>query len=446
MSKEIIIKTNVGEVKGTLFSDVAIFKGIPYAKTNRFENPTSYIWDGVYDATDNEIDSYQFSSFYDNSMKKSTFYDDEFRFDGKEYHYADSPMTLNIVKPNDANNLPVLIFIHGGGFENGKVGEVPYGDTKEYAKRGIIFVSIGYRLNVFAMYRGENYGLKDQVAAIKWVYDNIEAFGGDKEKITICGQSAGAMSLQNLLYSDKLKGIVKGAIMMSGGGVIPSMMGPKPKEGSYEFWDKVRSDAGVATDEELKNVDPKVLWDAWNKNIRSKGGYMYMQPAIDGEIVIDDPKKLVKENKHLDIPLMIGITSQDFVPILLYELAYNFAKRNHKYKRNDVYCYFFDRYPPGNKFKAFHAVDLWYLFGNMQKSWRPFDETDYKLCSLMCDYVANFVKTQNPNGDNLPSWPATSKKQKGMKLFDGVNDEKLIYPCKARRKVWKTLLFDKGPM
>ena len=54
----------------------------------------------------------------------------------------------------------------------------------------------------------------------------------------------------------------------------------------------------------------------------------------------------------------------------------------------------------------------------MQKSWRPFDETDYKLCSLMCDYVANFVKTQNPNGDNLPSWPATSKKQKGMKLFE----------------------------
>ena len=111
MSKEIIIKTNVGEVKGTLFSDVAIFKGIPYAKTNRFENPTSYIWDGVYDATDNEIDSYQFSSFYDNSLKKSTFYDDEFRFDGKEYHYADSPMTLNIVKPNDINKHGISTYI-----------------------------------------------------------------------------------------------------------------------------------------------------------------------------------------------------------------------------------------------------------------------------------------------------------------------------------------------
>lgn len=437
------VEAKCGRIKGYQEEGTCFYRGIPYAKTERFTLPKPYVWKGEFDATVGEVDCYQYSSFMDESQAADTFYYDEFR-SGRKFTYAEDFMTLNIVTPMEAKHMPVLIFIHGGGHETGTVGEMPYGLCTEYAKRGIIFVSIGYRLNVFSLYDGMNYGLYDQIAAVKWVQENIEAFDGDPTKITLMGQSAGAMSITDLMYCDKLKGIIQGVILMSGGGMVPRFAGPWTREQAKPFWDKVRHRAGVTT-EEAKTVEPERLWKAWYEVSRESKGFQAIQPSIDGTIITDAPQEVFKAGKELDVPIMLGVTSQDFLSVILYEMGLSWGLQNEKKKKQPVYAYFFDRTPPGNRFKAFHACDLWYMFGCMEQSWRPFEKVDEELASQMQDYVANFVKTSNPNGAGLPEWKPLSKTNRGFRLFDGVS-KGVMDPWKCRYKVWKTMLWDKGPM
>ena len=439
------ITTKHGIVKGYEDNDAYIYRGIPYAKTLRFEMPEEISWDGVFDATSTETDAYQLSAFMNEFEREFSFYSKEFR-QGKVSKYSDSPMTLNIITPKgDIKNLPVFVFIHGGGFETGTVGEYPYGLSTEYAKRGVILVSVGYRLNVFSWYKNLNLGLFDQEFAIKWVYENIESFGGDKENITIGGQSAGAMSVIDLLLTKRLENIVKGGIVMSGAGPLINIFGPKPKEKSDWFWDNVRIGAGCETMDDLKVVDPKVLWESYYKE-RSKGVPLYLaQPGIDGAIIPNTPSYQFKHKEELDVPILIGVTGQDFMPLVIYILALRWAKDNARKHKSPIYGYFFDKTPPGGDYKAFHACDLWYAFGNMDKSWRGFKEDDIALKDMMADYFANFIKTKNPNGENLPEWNPITKKFKGFRYFNGLNDG-YISPRKARKIHFKVLTKDKGPM
>ena len=233
------VMTTSGLVQGYELDGVHIWRGIPYASTPRFRKPEPYRWEGVFDATRGELDGYQQKAFLDEGkLFGDTFYYNEFK-SPINYAYSDDFVTLNIVAPKDARDCPVIAFIHGGSFEVGNIAELPYGLTKEYAKRDVILVSIGYRLNVFALYRGGNYGLHDMAAAVDWLYDNIASFGGDPKHITLMGQSAGAMSITDLLYSHRLKGKVYAAITMSGGGMIPRGFSPWTKEQCQGFWDKV---------------------------------------------------------------------------------------------------------------------------------------------------------------------------------------------------------------
>lgn len=441
---ECIINTPCGRIKGEEKDNIQIFKGIPYAKTERFKYPEMIAhWDGVLDATGAEIDCYQYSSFNDESADENNFYYKEFRSD-REFKYAESPMTLNIIVPSNKKDCPVLLFIHGGGFETGTVGELPYGTCIEYAKRGIIFVSIGYRLNIFSLYETKNLGLYDQITAIEWINKNIEAFGGNPNKITLIGQSAGAMSITDLCYTNRLKGLISGAIMMSGGGKVPSFVGPWSKEKNAQYWAKIRENAGVKTEEEFIKLPAETIWHAWNKEARERNNYHLLQPGIDGVIIPDEPSKLSFES-HLDVPIIFGVTSQDFLAPILYEFALKWGIESFKYNKQPVYGYFLDRDMPGDKYHAWHGADLWYLFGNMNYSWRPFEDVDYNLSKQMIDYVSNFVKKQNPNSDNLPVWKPITNSQKGFRLFDG-NSNGLIYPNKCRLKTIYTMLFDKGPL
>ena len=193
------IMTTSGLVQGYEQEGVRIWRGIPYAATPRFRKPEPYRWEGIFDATVGELDGYQQKAFLDEGkLFGDTFYYNEFKSPIK-YAYSDDFVTLNIVAPKEAKDCPVIAFIHGGGFEVGNIAELPYGLTKEYAKRDVILVSIGYRLNVFSLYRGGNYGLHDMAAAVDWIGDNIASFGGDPRRITLMGQSAGAMSITDLL-------------------------------------------------------------------------------------------------------------------------------------------------------------------------------------------------------------------------------------------------------
>ena len=439
-----LVQTKYGAVKGIQDETCRVFRGIPYARAERFEYPQSVSWEGVFDATQQEIDVPQYATYNDEAERDDTFYYEEFR-KGLTFCYEEGPLTLTVTTPPEPKHCPVLVYIHGGGHETGMVGELPYHGCTEYAKRGVILVSVSYRLNVFHMFRSRNYGLYDQVAALKCVHENIADFGGNPERIVIMGQSAGAMSVMDLCYSDALQGIVKGAIMMSGGGLVPAITYPATEEQSKDFWDAVLRRAGIASDEEAKTTDAETLWRAWYAESREHYSFHTAQPGIDGTLIPDLPQRLQRQDKILNIPMIMGITSQDFMTVFIYEMAYGFARWSARHHRAPVYGYMFDRTPPGNKYKAFHAADLWYAFGNMDKSWRPFEEADRKLSEQMIDYFANFVKGGDPNSARLPHWKPISRNHRDFRLFDGVS-QGYATPSACRKKMRHTLLKEKGPI
>ena len=446
MSK-VTIETSLGRVTGTEDNGIRMFYGIPYAVTERFELPKPYpAWDEL-DASESgsEIDCIQHRTYYDES---GTFYHEEFRPGtlAEDWQFAESPMTMNIIARADADKDPVLVFIHGGSFENGCVGEDPYGTCTEYAKHNILFISLGYRLNVFGLYKSGNYGLHDMVFGLRWIKDHIADYGGDPNKITIMGQSAGAMSVMDLLYSQTLRGVVRGAVMMSGGGAVPDITGPyTPEESDEVFWSKVREEAGASSEEEFKAMPAETIFEAWYKCARTIGNVRTQQPGIDGTIIPKMPSQIMREGSYLDVPIIAGVTSQDFMPYIIYDIAEGMGIVRDLHRHSKVWGYMFDRTPPGDNYKAFHAADLWYMFGNMDKSARPFGEEDYRLRDEMVQYVANFVRFGDPNGGGMPYWPSIGMRQRKFRYF-GDDDMRLIGPVRSRNKEWKTFLRDKGPM
>ena len=430
------ISTKCGGVKGIVTEDAYIFQGIPFATAGRFEYPVQVSdFNGDFDATGKPLEFPQFSTYNDDSNR---FYTKEFRA-GETFEYAESPLTLNIITPKDAENCPVLIFIHGGGFFTGKQSENPFGTSTEYAKRGVILVSISYRLNVFALYRCENYFLYDQITAINWVKDNISDFGGDSGNITLMGQSAGALSIFQLLYTDRLKGIIKGAVLMSGAGFFPKFGDGLSREKAKPFWDLVMKEAGCDSEEQMKTVDAGKLWRAWWDTKAKHGNIHHLQPGIDGVMIPCQPSEIKKSGKMLDIPLMVGVTGQDMLAaIIIFNMAKDFAIWSDKRGRKPVYNYYFNRILPGNLYKAYHASDLWYMFGNMDRCWRPFTKEDYALKDKMVDSVVSFVRTQNPG------WEPYTRKNRKFRHFD-IDGKEFVTGHDCYPELHINTLFERGP-
>jgi carboxylesterase type B len=442
---EIIIDTPCGKIKGSSDGKTDIFKGIRYAESERFSMPViTERWSGIYDAVYPGPECYQYASFME-SGDENAFYRDEFYNKEDRFKYEENALTLNIISPSDQHDLPVIAYIHGGGFETGTTSGLPIGYTDEYAKRKIILVSIGYRLNVFSLYRGKNLGLFDQICALIWIKKNIKAFGGDPDKVTVMGQSAGAMSITDLCMTDLTDGLFRAAVMISGAGPVPNIFRPETPEELNEFWNAVMRRAGASDDEEMKKIPPEKLWNAWFTTARNTKGFGHAQPAIDGRIIRRRPEEALSRGEEKDIPYLISITSQDFMTGVIFEMAYRWAAQRKKHSSKPVYGYFFDRTPPGDKYKAFHACDLWYLFGNMEKSWRKFEDKDRKLSKLMIDYVAEFAGNGMISSDNLPEWKPMGENGMKMKIFD-TEKEGYITPKECRMRMAKTALLDKGPM
>ena len=266
-----IIETPCGEIKGLITDSVIDFKGIRYASCKRWTYPEIVTsWDGVYDATRYGNCSYQPRAFYNEAENPGkAFYYNEFRKD-EEYSYDEDCLFLNIRTPENAtpdSKLPVLVYIHGGGFTGG-CGHEKHFAGPVWAEKGVISVTINYRLGPMgfmclpelkdeAGHTG-NYGLFDQISAIQWVKNNISAFGGDSDKITIMGQSAGAMSVQHLCQSDYTDGLFRSAVMSSGVG-MGSFMTSTPEK-KYDFWKEVMKNTGAATLEEFRRVPPEKLF------------------------------------------------------------------------------------------------------------------------------------------------------------------------------------------
>ena len=416
-----IVNTPCGALQGCAgrVAGTAAYKGIRYATAGRWEYPKQVTaWEGTYDATQYGHCSYQPRAFYNEEENlKKIFYYNEFR-KGETYTYSEDCLFLNVFTPDTAkagDKLPVLVYIHGGGFTGG-CGHEKHFDGPVWPAKGVIGVTLNYRLGPMgfvclpelkeeAGFTG-NYGLYDQMTAIGWVKDNIAAFGGDPENITIMGQSAGGASVQLQSTSPLTKGLFSKAIMSSGCGM--GTMLASTTEKSCNFWKEVMSRCGCSTLAEFRALPVDRLFAAWQTAKKEiKGGNGAAFPVMDGRFWEAGAQP------H-DIHYMAGSTSHDMAPPILQSMTKKWISNREK----PSYTWYFDRMLPGDQNGAWHSSDLWYWFGTLPNCWRPMEQKDYDLSEQMISYLCNFVKTGNPNKTGeLPQWVASGKGQSQVMIM-----------------------------
>ena len=461
-----IVNTPCGAVQGAAgkHPGTAAYKGIRYATAGRWEAPVQVThWDGVCDASHYGAAAYQDAAFH--APDPDSFYHKEFRA-GIDYVYSEDCLFLNIFAPDTAkagDGLPVLVFIHGGAFQGGSSEQKQF-DEPVWPAHGIIGVTVNYRLGPLgfaclpelkdeAGFTG-NYGLYDQLTAIKWVKDNIAAFGGDPENITLMGQSAGAESVQCLCLSPLSKGLFQKAVMSSGGGVVSAnkrcwdparakafrflkenrprtynIMTALPAEHYYPLWQAVMEAAGCSTLAQFRAISPKALYQALGQTQKEhpdKGAY----PCIDGQLIVAPGAEILASGQQLQIPYMMGSTSEDMIPAVLQDIAAAWCAPQPK----PSYVWYFDRQLPGDSEGAWHSADLWYWFGTLGNCWRPMTEKDRDLSRQMVQYLCNFARAGDPNRQGLPVWIAADKRQKKVLWLGEANTHTAKPPMKKLRR------------
>lgn len=488
-----LVETKFGKVQGGTNGSVCFWKGIPYAKApvgkRRFQKPEPpEPWDKILDAT-------RFGSMV---MQPS---DTSFSAVLGE---ADQPMSedgfyLNIWSPAaDGKKRPVLFWIHGGAYQFGS-GSSPWYDGTEFAKNGdVVVVTINYRLNVFGFLHlsdmfGEKYessgnlGILDQVAALRWVKENISAFGGDPEQITIFGESAGAGSVGVLLSLPEAKGLFQRAILQSGSGAI-LLRSPQTALNTTE---RILAQAGIRPGDQdrLLSIPAGELLKA----VQSLGLGMVFGPVIDGKVLKKHPIEALNNGAASDIPIIIGVTKDEYNLFTLTDPSWTTLgeqeltdrlhreigpvpkKAIHYYltswdssepvwqkllramtyriftqgmlKTADaqikqgakVWMYRFDYETPlfDGQLKACHALEIPFVFHNLHQPGvevftgiRPKRE---QISRQMHEAWISFARTGDPNGDHLPdSWIPYTKGPHPVMVFD--TDSRVEYDLFAREQ------------
>jgi len=437
---EMIRETKVenGKVRGLPGNDprVTVFKKIPFAAPpvgeNRFRAPQPCKdWDGT-------LNCFEFGpiSVQDRPGMGDDLYCREWHVDsGVEIN--EDCLYLNIWTPaNSADDkLPVLVWYFGGGFQWGYPSEMEFNGEK-LARRGVIVVTVNYRLNCFgymahpeitaeAPDAPSNFGLLDQQAGLMWVSRNIAAFGGDPDKITISGQSAGGASTMHQFVNEKSRKYVKGAFIMSGMIRLPNHsddifepinLAEAEKRGK-DFFDFL----GVKSLKEARELPFEEIFNGYNRYVKD---HPRMFPILDGKFCSESPIDMIARGDCANAPIVSGNTTDEFlvngVSVVEQAVKSTFLLRQEAGSKQNMYYYRFDPDIPGDGHKndsypgTFHSCDLWFFFDNMDKCHRPYTGRHYDLAGQMCDYFANFIKTGDPNGtgrdtNSLPTWQPYKK-------------------------------------
>jgi para-nitrobenzyl esterase len=494
------IKTASGIVRGMTQGDVSFFKGIPYAAAPvgefRWRPPQSVTpWKVVRDATKDCADCSQRA------------------WPGSTTVQSEDCLFLNVwtaASATSKSKLPVMVWIHGGGFTGGS-GSGPGSAGDAFAKQGVILVTFNYRLGrlghfAFPALSKEHpdefkgsYAFMDQIAALKWVKENITAFGGDPNNVTIFGFSAGGVAVHSLLTIPAAKGLFHKAIGHSSGGRDGVLTGrPINKENTDPLYAVSAETIGInfARKHNIQNTDADALAklrslsadqivDGGQEN-DSMGVRIYSGPIFDGKFVVETAESAYMAGRQPSIPLMIGncsaeiggqfvsnATSKEQLFSLFGELeteakaAFDsegnkeFAEVQTKFntdwvwgeparmtartftaKRAPAYMFQFGYVPVAGRerarFGAGHGSDISFVFNTLNARWGGGVATDEEkeLARIMNTYWTNFAKTGNPNGKGVPNWPIYDT-QKEM-ILDIDLDGKVIAkpdPRKARFNV-----------
>lgn len=470
---QVRVKTANGVVEGTLDTGTGVrtFKGIPFASPPvgqlRWQPPQpAKDWKGTRKA----------DQFGPRCMQRPIFSDMVFRSSGM----SEDCLYLNVwtAAKSAKEKRPVLVYFYGGGFAAGDGSEPRY-EGASMARKGIVALTVNYRLSVFGFFAhpeltkespnhaSGNYGLLDQNAALRWVRENIAAFGGDPKKVTIAGESAGSVSVSAQMGSPLSKSLIAGAIGESGSllGTLSAMPLNEAERNGLKFASSVGADSLAA----LRAKSAEDILEA-----TAKPGMPWPSPTIDGYFFPKSPFEIFAAGEQAHVPLMVGSNSEEnpYVVILgretptvenyrkalqrlyadkadqifnLYpasteagviEAAQDLASDRFisystwkwidlstKTGGKPTYYYLFSRPRPELRTQtsgstspgpsprgAAHSAEIEYAMGNLDSNqvyaWTP---DDHKISRVMQEYFANFIKTGNPNGRGLPVWPTFAK-------------------------------------
>lgn len=419
-----------GTVSSDLVSDSGVrsFRGLPFAAApvgdNRWRAPQPVEpWDGVRDA----------SEFGNVCIQADTRprYINIANMDGSP-ELSEDCLYLNVWTPAESANdaLPVMVFFYGGAFTDGG-GAPPLYDGTALAERGAVVVTMNYRLGPFGFLAhpaltaesdyssSGNYGILDMVASLEWVQNNIEAFGGDPDNVTIFGQSAGAMAITSLMTSPLTEGLFHRAIAQSimGGGASPN--GPNATlEAQEQAGLQAAQAAGLETLEEMRALSSDEVREIFRAQTM----------IVDNYVIPEDPAIVFAEGRQHDVDVLMGANYAEMAfggggidpnnnPS---DRIFWVARRIAEYQRaagQNAWVYWFTQNGAGSDENLpVHASEVKYVFDNLGEiplfpdssdaETIAASEADQALADRMASYWVNFARTGDPNGEGLPEWPA----------------------------------------
>jgi para-nitrobenzyl esterase len=430
-STDALVETTYGTLCGYIEDGIYTFKGIDYAKAGRFEapqNPDS--WEGVQTAVFYGNQCHQAPRFLWNNDTEA------FLYQWNDGVQSDNCQNLNVWTKgiNDGKKRPVMVWLHGGGYAMGGSNELPFYDGSNLARKDVVLVSINHRLNLLGFMDlsdfGEKYrysgvaGVMDMVKALEWVHDNIAAFGGDPDNVTIFGQSGGGGKVNILLGTPSAKGLFHRGIIESGS--MTSLMDP---ETARSMGRAVVKKLGLneKTIDQIQTIPYATLCDAATEAIveqnpqnffyRFFGAGMWFSPVLDGEVI---PYELT-DGRVADIsgglPTIIGcnFAENNMIPAV-------FANADMRYKMPDTkqYLYIFNKPSTvmDGTFGTNHCTEMPFVFNNiwLGRFMVGCDKSAYKLADFMSDVWVSFAKDGVPDVKKF-KWEAYNPDTKPMVVF-----------------------------
>ena len=469
-----------GQVRGVYIADgaVELYAGIPYAQAPvgdlRWREPQDPLpWEGVLDADHFAPMCMQPTHvpIY-NSLAQIIGYHD-YRISLRDNYVppvSEDGLYVNVWKPaGEVSGLPVIVYIHGGTLQTGQPWYADYAGTG-LAKEGLVVVNLGYRLGAFGYLADEglaaespnhttgNYGLLDQIKALEWVRDNVAAFGGDPDNVTLAGESAGAASVSALCTSPLAAGLFRRVILESS--TVASVEPPhsfRSFEDALASGRELKARYGVATPAELRALSAKQIVNE---------AYTQHHMTVDGYALTEPPYASYRKGVHNEEAVLHGYNAEESGPFILFAHANlkNYEGKVRSYFKDhadDVlalyspqtdeeadsfwaqlygavffnyphYClnrlaaengvpaweYYFSKH--NGRLGCWHSGELPYFYGNIPTVSKVFDDSDRALQTTILGYVKNFAASGDPNGPGLPRWTADPTSATVLELGDAV--------------------------
>lgn len=457
------IRVDGGLISGSTADGVRSYKGIPFAAPPvgelRWKAPQPAIaWDGVRECTafgpDCPQAPYPAGSMYAAPLRTQ----------------SEDCLYLNVwtsARPSDKR--PVMVWIHGGALTRGSGATRTY-DGTAFAKKGVVLVTVNYRLGPLGYlahpeltaespnHSSGNYGVLDQIAALKWVQKNIAAFGGDPRRVTIFGESAGSWSVNILVATPLARGLFHRAIGESGGQFGPGMYLREDRNkiaSAEKIGAAFAKAAGADSLRAMRALPVEKIIDVFNND--TEGKKFRTAPNVDGWVLPDEIRNIFAQGKQNDVPVIVGSNANEmttltnpgtwpksmeeyrkraeplygeamkdfevFYPVksdaevpaaylnslrdVTFTLPMRTWARMTATGRSKAWLYFFSHVPPNpnsKKLGAYHASEIAYVFNNLNPQNPLLQDVDRKLAETMSSYWVNFATTGNPNGAGLPKW------------------------------------------